>query len=110
MLKILQSILLLMQGTITKKVIKGDKFLVWTTTPWCIPGKFSNCYRKRYRIFKNFQLKITFYWIASDRLFEMSDYEVEVLETSIGKDLIGASYIPAYSEYEHLFKDGAFFV
>ena len=24
-----------------KKIIKGDKFLVWTTTPWCIPGNLA---------------------------------------------------------------------
>ena len=90
-----------------KKVIKGDKFLVWTTTPWCIPGNLAIAIGKEIE-YSRISIKNNFYWIATDRLFEMSDYEVEVLETSIGKDLIGASYIPAYSEYEHLFKDGAF--
>ena len=90
-----------------KKVIKGDKFLVWTTTPWCIPGNLAIAIGKEIE-YSRISIKNNFYWIATDRLFEMSDYEIEVLETSIGKDLIGASYIPAYSEYEHLFKDGAF--
>lgn len=90
-----------------KKVIKGDKFLVWTTTPWCIPGNLAIAVGKKIE-YSRISIKNNFYWIASDRLFEMSDYEVEVLETSIGKDLIGASYLPAYSEYEHLVKDGAF--
>ncbi len=90
-----------------KKVIKGDKFLVWTTTPWCIPGNLAIAIGKEIE-YSRISIKNNFYWIATDRLFEMSDYEVEVLDTSIGKDLIGASYIPAYSEYEHLFKDGAF--
>mgnify|MGYP001338892344 FL=1 len=90
-----------------KKVIRGDKFLVWTTTPWCIPGNLAIAVGKEIE-YSRISIKNNFYWIASDRLFEMSDYEIKVLDTSIGKDLIGASYIPAYSEYEYLFKDGAF--
>ncbi|GIS48636.1 MAG: hypothetical protein Ct9H90mP22_2240 [Gammaproteobacteria bacterium] len=30
-----------------KKIIKGDKFLVWTPTPWCIPGNLAIAFGKR---------------------------------------------------------------
>ena len=90
-----------------KNVVKGDKFLVWTTTPWCIPGNLAIAIGKEIE-YSRILLKNNFYWIATDRLFEMSDYEIEIVDISYGEDLIGATYIPAYAEYEHLFKDGAF--
>ena len=90
-----------------KKVIKGDKFLVWTTTPWCIPGNLAIAIGRNIE-YSRISIDNSFYWIASDRLFEMSDYEIEIVDNSLGEDLIGASYMPAYSEYEHLFDEGAF--
>ena len=90
-----------------KKVVKGDKFLVWTTTPWCIPGNLAIAIGKEIE-YSRISLKNNFYWIATDRLFEMNDYEIEIIDISSGKDLIGATYVPAYAEYEHLFKNGAF--
>ena len=90
-----------------KKIIKGDKFLVWTTTPWCIPGNLAIAVGKEIE-YSRISIKNNFYWIATDRLFEMKDHEIEIVDVSYGKDLIGASYIPAYNEYEHLFKEGAF--
>ncbi len=90
-----------------KKIIKGDKFLVWTTTPWCIPGNLAIAIGKEIE-YSRISIKNNFYWIATDRLFEMKDHEIEIVDVSYGEDLIGATYIPAYNEYEHLFKDGAF--
>ena len=90
-----------------KKIIKGDKFLVWTTTPWCIPGNLAIAVGKEIE-YSRISIENNFYWIATDRLSEMNDYEIEIVDVSYGKDLIGATYIPAYNEYEHLFNDGAF--
>ena len=48
------------------------------------------------------------YWIATERMDELNNYAVEVIENCSGSELIGATYVPAYSEYEYLFNDGAF--
>ena len=89
------------------KVRKGDQFLVWTTTPWCIPGNLAiavgeNIEYTRIKIEKNF------YWIAKERLIELDKYSYEIIDSCVGKDLIGSTYFPAYSEYEYLYNDGAF--
>ena len=88
-------------------VKKGDQFLVWTTTPWCIPGNLAiavgeNIEYTRVKIEKNF------YWIARERLNELEKHDYEIIDSCVGKDLIGSTYFPAYSEYEHLYNDGAF--
>ena len=88
-------------------VKKGDKFLVWTTTPWCIPGNLAIAVGKGIE-YSRIALNGQFYWIATERLDELKDYEIENILTCDGSDLIGASYVPAYQEYEDLFLDGAF--
>ena len=88
-------------------VKKGDKFLVWTTTPWCIPGNLAIAVGKGIE-YSRIALNGEFYWIATERLDELKDYEIENILTCNGSDLIGATYVPAYQEYEDLFLDGAF--
>ena len=88
-------------------VQKGDKFLVWTTTPWCIPGNLAIAVGKNIE-YSRVSLNDQFYWIATERLHELKDYDTEVILTCTGKELLGATYIPAYEEYESLFSDGAF--
>jgi isoleucyl-tRNA synthetase len=88
-------------------VKKGDQFLVWTTTPWCIPGNLAiavgeNIEYTRVKIEKNF------YWIAKERLIELDKHDYEIIDSCVGKDIIGSTYFPAYSEYENLYNDGAF--
>ena len=88
-------------------VQKGDKFLVWTTTPWCIPGNLAIAVGKNIE-YSRVSLNDQFYWIATERLHELKDYDTEVILTCSGKELLGATYIPAYEEYGSLFSDGAF--
>ena len=90
-----------------KKVIKGDKFLIWTTTPWCIPGNLAIAIGKDIN-YTRVKIENNIYWIATERISELNNYDVEVIENCGGSELIGATYVPAYSEYEYLFNDGAF--
>ena len=81
------------------KIKKDDYFLVWTTTPWCIPGNLAIAVGKDIE-YTRAEIEGKFYWIATDRLHELDDYDLETNTTSLGKDLIGAEYVPAYSEFE----------
>ena len=90
-----------------KKVNKGDKFLIWTTTPWCIPGNLAIAVGKNIN-YTRIKIENNIYWIASERISELESYDVEIIDDCIGSELVGATYLPAYSEYEHLFNDGAF--
>ena len=88
-------------------VKKGDKFLVWTTTPWCIPGNLAIAIGKDID-YSRVSMNDEFYWIATQRLQELDEFEVEIVSSCNGSELIGSSYIPAYNEYENLYSDGAF--
>ena len=88
-------------------VKKGDKFLVWTTTPWCIPGNLAIAIGKDID-YSRVSMNDEFYWIATQRLQELDEFEVEIISSCNGSELIGSSYIPAYNEYENLYSDGAF--
>ena len=90
-----------------KKVIKGDKFLIWTTTPWCIPGNLAIAIGKNIN-YTRIKIEKNIYWIATERISELNNYAVEVIDNCNGSELVGATYVPAYSEYEYLFNDGAF--
>ena len=82
------------------KVLKDDFFLVWTTTPWCIPGNLAIAVGKDIE-YSRVEIDNEFYWIATERLHELDEFDIKEIETSIGKDLIGAEYVPAYSEFEN---------
>ena len=89
------------------KIQKSDKFLVWTTTPWCIPGNLAIAIGKEIEYLR-IQITDDIFWIAKNLISELKDYEYKILDESIGADMIGAEYIPAYSEYEHEYSNGAF--
>ena len=50
----------------------------------------------------------TNYWIASERLNELNDHDYQIIDESIGSDLIGGEYVPAYDEFENEYLNGAF--
>ncbi len=81
------------------KIKKDDYFLVWTTTPWCIPGNLAIAVGKDIE-YTRVEIEGKFYWIATDRLHELDDYDLETDTSSLGQDLIGAEYVPAYTEFE----------
>ena len=89
------------------KIVKGDNFLVWTTTPWCIPGNLAIAVGKDIT-YSRVSIENKFYWIAKERLLELENYDFDIVDESIGSELIGAAYIPAYDEYEDTFQDGTF--
>ena len=89
------------------KIKESDKFLVWTTTPWCIPGNLAIAIGKEINYLR-IQIKNDFFWIAKDLVAELKDYDFQVLDESLGEDMIGAEYFPAYSEYENEYSNGAF--
>ena len=89
------------------KIKESDKFLLWTTTPWCIPGNLAIAIGKEINYLR-IQIKNDFFWIAKDLVAELKDYDFQVLDESLGEDMIGAEYFPAYSEYESEYSNGAF--
>ena len=87
------------------KATKGDKLLVWTTTPWCIPGNLAIAVGEDITYVRARSSNII-YWVAEELVDVLEDYEI--LDKCEGKDLIGARYIPAFEEYENEYSNGAF--
>jgi len=84
---------------------KGDKLLVWTTTPWCIPGNLAISVGKNIKYVRVKSSKYI-YWIAKE-LVQVLD-EFEIIDECLGSELIGARYVPAFIEYEEEYENGAF--
>ncbi len=84
---------------------KGDKLLVWTTTPWCIPGNLAISVGKDIKYVRVKSSKYI-YWIAKE-LVQVLD-EFEIIDECLGSELIGARYVPAFNEYEEEYENGAF--
>ena len=86
---------------------KGDKLLVWTTTPWCIPGNLAIAVGKDITYVRVKSKKII-YWVAKELVDTLQGYEI--IDECFGADLIGARYLPAFDEYEEEYDNNAFTV
>ena len=84
---------------------KGDKLLVWTTTPWCIPGNLAIAVGKDITYLR-VESKDTIYWIAKELVDTLEDYKI--IDECSGADLVGARYFPAFDEYEYEYSNNAF--
>ena len=76
------------------KVNKGDVVLVWTTTPWTLPGNVALAVGEKINYVKiKYQNKK--YILAKSRL-EIIDGEYKIESEFKGKDLIGVEYQPLF--------------
>ena len=90
-----------------KKAKKGDKLLVWTTTPWCIPGNLAVAVGKDIKYVRA-ESDGKIYWLAEDLIDALES--PKILDSCKGAELIGSRYIPAFDEYEEEYNNGAFVV
>lgn len=74
---------------------KGDKLVIWTTTPWTLPGNSGVCVGEKYEYAK-VKVNDNNYIVAKDLVedlmkeFGFTDYEVT--ETTLGTNLVGITY------------------
>jgi isoleucyl-tRNA synthetase len=84
----------------------GDFFLIWTTTPWTLPGNLAVAVGEDIE-YSRVAGDDGHYWIASalvGTLFE----ESQVVSTSSGSHLLGASYEPPFDYFGEERDAGAF--
>lgn len=72
--------------------------LVWTTTPWTIPGNTAAAINKDVRYVKVLVKKDEpeFVILAKSRLEQLGDVDYELADEFLGADLIGKKYEPPY--------------
>jgi isoleucyl-tRNA synthetase len=91
-------------------VIAGDWLLIWTTTPWTLPGNLGIAVGREIAYVRVARGDDT-YWIAEALLESVwDDGDVEVLATATGADLIGTSYEPPFDYFTAERERGAFVV
>ncbi|CAD6191906.1 unnamed protein product [Caenorhabditis auriculariae] len=81
-----------------------NRYLVaWTTTPWTLPSNLALCVHPelQYLVAKD---KTTGkeYVVMEDRLFELKNENLEVVEKMTGKQLEGVKYEPLFPYFKHL--------
>ncbi len=76
----------------------GAHLLVWTTTPWTLPGNMAVAVNKKFTYIKA-KKDDTVYIVAKERAAAILGEKHTVLETMPGEDLVGKRYIPPFDYY-----------
>jgi isoleucyl-tRNA synthetase len=88
--------------------LAGDYLLVWTTTPWTLPGNLAVAVGEEIEY-----VRVTdgedHYWAARARIDDLwSDETPEIVGSASGSDLLGISYEPPFPHFESERENGAF--
>ena len=92
-------------------VVAGDYLLIWTTTPWTLPGNLAVAVGEDLlysRVRGSVEGKAGIYWIADELRELVFDPGHEVLATVVGEELLGAEYDPPFDYFEEERDRGAF--
>ena len=75
-------------------------FLVWTTTPWTLPGNVALAVNKNTTYVK-IKKDNQFFILAKDLAEKVLKEKFEIIEEFTGKKLLGKSYTPLFSYYDN---------
>lgn len=87
----------------------GDELLIWTTTPWTLPGNLGVAVGPDVAyvgVRRNGRRS----WVAEERAAAVLGDEVEVEARASGRELLGTSYRPPFPHFEDRRREGAFVV
>ncbi|MEA1903382.1 MAG: isoleucine--tRNA ligase [Actinomycetota bacterium] len=85
----------------------GDRLVIWTTTPWTLPGNLAVAVGSDIeyaRVADNGD----HYWIATERAATVFGEDPLIVSTARGSDLLGAGYEPPFGYFEEERDRGAF--
>lgn len=84
--------------------------LIWTTTPWTLISNLAVIVGPKLHYVKIKAKDQKIYYIAEARLrtYFKEEEDFEVLETCLGKDLVGREYEPVFPYFAERKKEGAF--
>lgn len=86
----------------------GDYLLVWTTTPWTLPGNLAVAVRKDIE-YVRVSDEGDHYWAARARVGDLWTEEApEIVGSASGAELLGVSYEPPFPHFEAERANGAF--
>lgn len=74
---------------------ENASLLVWTTTPWTLPGNFAAAVHKDV-VYAKVKVGEEFLILAKERLAQLGTEEYEIVEEFKGEKLVGRSYNPPF--------------
>ncbi len=86
---------------------EGDTLLVWTTTPWTLPGNLAVAVGEDLEYVRVRRENAT-YWVGADRLEPVLGEDGQVVDRVPGRDLLGTEYRPPFDYFEDLRTQGVF--
>ena len=93
----------------TGPVRSGDHLLIWTTTPWTLPGNLAVAVGPDMR-YVAIPQDGERHWVAAELAASVWDDPPEPVAEGRGAELVGSRYEPAFPYFEHLSSQGGFTV
>ncbi|NND02331.1 MAG: isoleucine--tRNA ligase, partial [Acidimicrobiia bacterium] len=89
----------------------GDYLLIWTTTPWTLPGNLAVAVGTDIT-YSRVLVDDAFYWVARDLVESVWNEEdgAKEVATAVGSDLLGAKYEPPFDHFLDQRERGGFVV
>jgi isoleucyl-tRNA synthetase len=88
-------------------VVAGDYLLIWTTTPWTLPGNLAVAVGEDHRY-----VRVAddghHYWIAAERAAAVFGDGHEVTTEARGSEILGIAYQPPFDYFANERRNGAF--
>lgn len=78
---------------------ENTSLLVWTTTPWTLPGNFAAAVHNDV-VYAKVKVGDSFVILAKERLAQLGEGEHEVVEEFPGSKLVGRSYLPPFDFWQ----------
>ncbi len=88
-------------------VEEGDRLLIWTTTPWTLPGNLMVAVGRDLG-YVRVRHRDGHVWVGEDLAAEVLGEDHEVVAQARGDDLLGVSYRPPFPYFEERRSEGAF--
>ena len=89
-------------------VVAGDWLLIWTTTPWTLPGNLAVAVNENVT-YVRIKRGADYYWSAETRAHTLwEDEPHEIVATASGHSLLGSLYEPPYPYFSNERAKGAF--
>jgi isoleucyl-tRNA synthetase len=94
--------------TVKLKLKDEDKYLlIWTTTPWTLPGNLLVAVGKEFD-YVDVEYEGKTYIVGKELVDDIFGDKYKILDEYKGEDLIGKEYEPLYPYYSNRLKDGCF--
>jgi len=88
-------------------VAAGDHLLIWTTTPWTLPGNLAVAVGEDH-VYVRVADDGDHYWIAKERAVTAFGADHQVTTETTGAEMVGASYVPPFDYFGGERERGAF--